>query len=73
MRLRLDNVSYRTGWDDGSSGVSSKSHEELIRSRLDDLSYLSGWIEGVANKRASQNRNEEKAREHGRGRSCNAD
>ncbi|MGL3709713.1 hypothetical protein ACSYAY_02460 [Leptospirillum ferriphilum] len=48
MRLRLDDESYQVGWEDGRSGESSKSHEELIWAGLDDLSYLSGFIEGEA-------------------------
>ncbi len=48
MRLQLDDKSYQVGWEDGRSGESSKSHEELIRTGLDDLSYLSGYIEGEA-------------------------
>jgi hypothetical protein len=48
MRVRIDHESYRVGWEDGRSGESSKSHEELTRTGLDDLSYLSGYIEGEA-------------------------
>ena len=50
MRLRLDDESYKVGWEDGRSGESSKSHEELVRVGLDDWSYLSGYIEGEASR-----------------------
>jgi hypothetical protein len=48
MKLQIDKESYQVGWEDGRSGESSKSHEELVRAGLDAWSYLSKFIEGEA-------------------------
>ncbi len=48
MKLQICKESYQVGWEDGRSGESSKSHEELFRTGLDAWSYLSGFIEGEA-------------------------
>ena len=55
MRIRLDDVSYRAGWDDGSSERPSKSHKELTLTGLDEWSYLSGYIEGEARRMTELN------------------
>ena len=55
MKLLLDDASYRAGWDDGSSGRSSKSQKELTLTGLDEWSYLSGFIEGEARRMTNLN------------------
>ena len=47
MRLRLDDESYRIGYEDGRAGSPAKQRDEL-QDDMHEWSYLSGFIEGEA-------------------------